>query len=118
MKKSIAIDQPANSEQEKQQNRRRRNEFSYWRLRMGGLSVDAANGRNRRSLGHGGRAPRTGVSSETLEVSAEICRTLIAQFGIFFECFVDQIFEARRQIGVKPYRWDRSTVQDAVKNHS
>src|SRR5882762_3691862 len=42
---------------------------------------------------------------------------LISQVAIFFEGAVDELFEFRWQVGIKPHRRHRASIQDSFENY-
>ena len=53
-----------------------------------------------------------------LQVSANLGGTLVAQLAIFFEGFVDNLFELRRQLWIQPHRCHRYAVEDRFRKHA
>jgi hypothetical protein len=57
-----------------------------------------------------------GVALEALKVRAQIGSMLVAQRRIFFERFVDDALELRREPGIETKGSDRRVIEDAIEN--
>ena len=58
---------------------------------------------------------RTAVALQAFQVAAHLGSVLIAQVAIFFEGFVDDLFQPRRDVGIEADDWDRCRGSESLR---
>src|SRR5256885_13046652 len=64
------------------------------------------------------RASRIRVALEALQVRAHVRRGAIAKGAVFFECFIDDLLELRRNRGIQARGGRRRAIENGLKNHA
>ena len=55
------------------------------------------------------------LALQALQVDAHLRGVLVAKIAVFFERFVDDVFELRREIGIQPQRRRRITIKNRLE---
>ncbi len=55
--------------------------------------------------------PRIRFALQSLQVGPHVCGVLVAQFAIFFQSLVDDVFQFWRKVGVQPDRGNWITAR-------
>src|ERR1700757_9712 len=61
---------------------------------------------------------RIPVSFQSLQVGANVSRTLITEAAIFLQTLADDLFQFGRRVRIQPYCGGWRSIQDRVKDHT